>query len=85
MFRVGEKIKFKRSDGTWSVGLVKEQKKEFYIVQWLDNNQGVVGEKKWYMLNIRKFTNYKPYFLYIFTFIMLVDSFFYLRKVRFQY
>jgi hypothetical protein len=85
MFRVGEKIKFKRSDGTWSVGLVKEQNKEFYIVQWLANNQGVVGEKKVHMLNFRKFTNYKLYFLCIFTFIMLVDSFFYLRKVRFQY
>ena len=76
MFIVGERVKFKRSDGSWSVGWIKESRNEYYIVQWLANNEDLLGERKVHMLHVKKCTRYRLNVLLSIIFIMLFDSFF---------
>ena len=49
MFQVVERVQFKRSDGSWSDGLIKEIKHEYCIVQWSANNEAFLGERTVHM------------------------------------
>ena len=83
MFKIGEKVQFKRSDGSWSVGCVKQIINEYYIIHWLENKHDLVGERKVHMLHVKRCSRYRLFSFLFLVLIMLIDSFFYLKRVIF--
>ena len=84
MFKVGEIVKFKRSNGSWSIGIIKEIEINNYIIQW-GTKDGLIGTKT--VKNVfvkklkrRRFLRYLSCFL-VFSCLLLLDSYIFLKKV----
>ena len=52
-FKIGETVRFRRSDGSWSVGEVKCLKGDYVNIFWLSEN-GDVADKKCHKLQVKK-------------------------------
>ena len=83
----GQKVKFKRTNGTWSVGVVKETNGDFVIVQWLSQDGLQIATKKVHKLLTKPinsiFTKRNSFIIiFVVVFLLLLDSFFYLKKVN---
>ena len=55
MLSVGRSVRFKRTDGTWSTGIIKEIQDLYLIVEWKSNN-GFIGTKKVHKLDAVPFS-----------------------------
>lgn len=88
MFIKGQSVKFKRSNGVWCNGLVKETKGENVTIQWIGANSCRMGTKKLHELFVKKNISLltKRNILFVSLILgglLLADSFFYLKKVNF--
>ena len=85
MYSVDQKVEFKRSNGKWSVGTIQTIEENYVTVQWNVSND-TYGTKKVHKAFIKKhrfWTKYKKPVIGLIMLIMLLimDSYFYLKKV----
>ena len=90
MFKIGDEVRFKKSDNSWEKGIVMKIYQSPYItVQWVHDNK-LLGYKKVHRVFVKQYnslfrilkTKYcllSGFILFIF---ISVDSYLYLRKVR---
>ena len=86
-FKIGESVRFRRSDGSWSEGEVKRFKGDFVNIFWLCEG-GDYAEKKCHRLNVKKLKSNRNLYLFVLVVVLAsllrVDSFFYTKKVCFR-
>ena len=88
MFHSGENVEFRRSDGTWSFGQVRDTIGDIVTVEWISGNRR--GTKSLNKLLVRPLKSYcrcgriSSIILVVFlVFICLVfDRYYHLREVR---
>ena len=82
-FKIGETVRFRRSNGSWSEGEVKSFNGDFVNIFWLCDG-GDFAEKKCRRLNVKKLQSSRNLYLFVFVVVtvslLLVDSFFYTKK-----
>jgi hypothetical protein len=87
-FKIGETVRFRRSDGSWSVGEVKCLKGDYVNIFWLSEN-GDVADKKCHKLQVKKLRSKKMIYLVVLVVLiislLLIDSFYYTKKVWFYF
>ena len=86
-FFIGQKVEFKRTNGTWSIGVVKDILGDYVLVQWLTDDRLQVATKKVHQIFVKSIKNSNTttrnslYIVLLVILLLLLDSFLYLKKV----